>query len=67
MVNAGLNTRHFLPPDTDVFAAQKPHHARVIQKTDSDQALRQSEVLARASQRLLQSFTIDPLGSTVDA
>jgi hypothetical protein len=67
MVNAELNTRQFLPRDADVFAARKLHHAQAIQKTESDQTLTQSEGLARASQRLLQSFTIDPLGSPVDA
>jgi hypothetical protein len=37
-----------------------------IQKIESDQALKKNAALARASQRLFQSFTIDPLGSPVD-
>jgi len=66
MVNVRLSTRQFLPPGPDFFAAQNLRRASTIQKIESDQPLKKNAAVARASQRLVQSFTIDPLGSPVD-
>jgi flagellar P-ring protein precursor FlgI len=54
MVNGGLSTRQFLPPQVEFFAARQRQHTRAIQKDESDQALMTVVRLARPSQRLFQ-------------